>query len=92
MVDICTHITAGQCISIKSYVKLNQLGEGSAYPILFTVIEQQIYSSQPTASFTAPEVGRHQRLLRSSKSGYPMKNGRMEFQLPPYAKSLSFVL
>ncbi len=36
MVDICTHITAGQCISIKSYVKLNQLGEGSAYPLLFT--------------------------------------------------------
>lgn len=41
MVDICTHITAGQCNPIGSYVKLNQLGEGSAYSILSTVLSDK---------------------------------------------------
>ena len=34
--DPNTHITAGQCISVTSFEKLNQLGEGSVYSMLST--------------------------------------------------------
>ncbi len=38
--DTSTYIAAGQCISVKSFEKLNQLGEGSAYSTFFAEAEQ----------------------------------------------------
>lgn len=53
-----TDPSVGQCVSIASYEKLNQLGEGSKIGSPGTAFSSRTYQIQLTASSTGPETAK----------------------------------